>query len=348
MMDDGEDILEPPGGKKDNTIALFLGLYLLILAFFILLVSISSLEEVRTQQIMDSLSSTFTTILPPSTKLTPFQKDEGDVIAGQAFQERITGIFATTLQIAKVDVVQPGRLMKVSLPTRALFEEGEVEMRDVQLEILDRIVAALSARPAGVRYDLEFVIGSEFIRGTKNLPVGETLEMGRAGAFAREMLSRGVPPDSVSVGMRKADPTQVDLWFHTREQDEAALRFDHLLKELEGAGDEEAAEPENAFGISVPAPTGSQSVPSAPASIPAPSDGGVGSQPDGVAPAPGFVLPLPPGATPGGEPAAPPAPPTPDGSIQLPVQPQAQPDAPVGDGGNSGGIILLPPRPSGG
>ena len=57
--------------------------------------------------------------------------------------------------------------MKVSLPTSALFKEGEVEMRKVQLEILDQSSPALSARPAGVRHDLQFVIGSEFVPGTE-------------------------------------------------------------------------------------------------------------------------------------------------------------------------------------
>lgn len=249
-MDSMDEALPKEEGG-DNTIALFLGLYLLILAFFILLVSISSLEEVRTQQIMDSLSSTFTTILPPSTELTPFQEDEGQVIAGQAFQERVTGIFATSLQIAKVDVVQPGRLMKVSMPVSSLFDKDKAQMRNVQLEMLDRIVATVSAAPAGVRFDLEFVMGSNFVSGSKKLPVGETLELARTGAFAREMLARGVPPSSVSVGINHSDPTQATLWFHTRETADAMLRFEHLMPKEEDNADPDAP--------TAPEPTGGSS-----------------------------------------------------------------------------------------
>ena len=295
-MGKDEIILERKSGGN-NTNFLFLGLYLLILTFFILLVSISSLEEVRSQQIMHSLSSTFKTLLPPSTELTPFQKDDGRIIAGQAFQERVTDIFATSLQIAKVDVARPGRSMKVSLPTSALFKEGEVEIRTARLEILDLIVAALSVSSAGVRHDLQFVIGSEFVPGTRNLPVGETLEMGRAGAFAREMLSRGAPPDSVGVGIRQADPAWVDLWFHTREQEEDRFRFDYLLK---GLGEtDRATGRETGRSFEAPQP-GSSPIPDAP------SVSGDGASARSGVPdtGTGFVAPLPPVSAPDEKPAS--------------------------------------------
>ena len=55
-MDDFDAPLEPEQ-TQDNTVALFLGLYLVVLAFFILLVTISTLEEAKSQRVMDSLTS---------------------------------------------------------------------------------------------------------------------------------------------------------------------------------------------------------------------------------------------------------------------------------------------------
>ena len=68
-------IPEPEHGS--NTPALFLSLFLLVLAFFILMVTISTLEEVKTKSVMDSLTSTFTSIVPPSTDPTRFKSKEG-------------------------------------------------------------------------------------------------------------------------------------------------------------------------------------------------------------------------------------------------------------------------------
>ena len=71
-----------------QTTALFLALYLLVLAFFIVLVTISSLEDVKSKAVMDSLTSTFSSLLPPTTDLTFFASREGDILAGEAFRRR--------------------------------------------------------------------------------------------------------------------------------------------------------------------------------------------------------------------------------------------------------------------
>ncbi|MEE8394387.1 MAG: hypothetical protein V3R66_08585 [Rhodospirillales bacterium] len=210
---------------SQSTIALFLALYLLILAFFILLVSISTLQDVKAKAAMTSVTTTFSNILPPSVELKAFSTEEGEVLAGQAFQEEVTNIFATAIQVAKVETVQPGRLMRVLFPADALFFPGKTEIRQGQFPFLDRIVAALSNRPPGVRYDMEFVIGSPFTGG-KNLPIGQTLEIARGGVFARELRNRGAPPDSISIGLMPGNADEVIIRFYIRSLEETKLKFE--------------------------------------------------------------------------------------------------------------------------
>jgi hypothetical protein len=212
-------------GHGDNTIALFLGLYLLVLAFFILLVTISSIEKVKSNAVMDSLTSTFKTLIPPSTQLTAFQSKEGDVIAGQQFQEEVTGIFATTLQVAKVEIVQPGRLMRVKMAADAMFHENKAAIREAHRDLIDRLVAALSGRPPGQRFDMEFLIGAPDGMD-RPFTTGNTLPMQRAGAFAAVMESRGAPPDSMSVGFLPGVSDEILINFYVRDEDETKLRFD--------------------------------------------------------------------------------------------------------------------------
>lgn len=219
-----DDFHDPTEGHGGSSIALFLALYLLVLAFFILLVSISTIEEVKSQAAMDSLTSSFTTILPPSLQLTAISNSEGDVIAGQQFQEQVTNIFSTTIQVVSVDVIQPGRLMRIQLNSDVLFEPEKTDIREANHPLLDRIVASLSGRPPGFRYDMEFVIGSSYEAG-KIMPIGQTLEMARAGAFVRTMLERGAPPDSVAVGIQPGDPKRCSIWFYVRSSDETRLKF---------------------------------------------------------------------------------------------------------------------------
>ncbi|MCG8508815.1 MAG: hypothetical protein MI741_06260, partial [Rhodospirillales bacterium] len=86
--------VEPSVPTGSHVTSLFLALYLLVLAFFIVLVTISTPEDVKSQAVMDSLSSTFSSLLPPSTDLTAFSSREGDLLAGQALQEEMTDISA--------------------------------------------------------------------------------------------------------------------------------------------------------------------------------------------------------------------------------------------------------------
>lgn len=225
-MDDIRKQLRPISEpvRDEGTTTLFLGLFLLILAFFVLLVSISTVQDVKSRAVIDSVTSAFATVLPPSTDPTRFTAKDGDVLAAQQFQEEITKIYATSLQVAQVEVVQPGRSMRVRLPTNALFENGDAKLRVSAIPFLDRMVTSLSGRPPGLRFDMEFVIGSRS-GGSSDFSSGQTLEMARAGNFARQMISRGVPPDSIAIGIAPSGPKQVEIWYYVRRLDEIKLRF---------------------------------------------------------------------------------------------------------------------------
>lgn len=217
--------------QAPDIVPIFLGLFLLVLAFFIMLVSISTFEQVKSTAVMDSLSSTFTTVLPPTSDPTEFNAKDGDIIAGEAFQEQITSIFTTAVQVEKIEVVQPGRLMRLKMPQNAMFKDGEAAVRDDMLPLLDRVVASLSNRPPGLRQDMEVVMGAP-PTGNFYLPVQQTLEVARAGELARVMTGRGAPPDSVSVGVNSGDEGNVTLWFWVRGIEETEVRFEEALEEM--------------------------------------------------------------------------------------------------------------------
>ncbi|WP_419797463.1 MAG: flagellar motor protein MotB [Terasakiella sp.] len=218
------------GGKRPEsdagrTITLFLALYLLILAFFILLVSISSTEEVKSKALMESLTSTFSSVLPPRMDLTAFNATTGDFLAADDFQRQVTGLFSTVIGVVKVDTIQPGRLMRVEIDGDSLFELDKDTVREGQYGFMDRLVAALSANPPGLRFEMEFVVPAPW-SGIRTLPTKQSLPVRRAGAFARELLTRGAPPGSVSIGLKGSDETTLEIWFHIRAQDENRIRFE--------------------------------------------------------------------------------------------------------------------------
>ncbi|NQV54881.1 MAG: hypothetical protein HQ503_03410 [Rhodospirillales bacterium] len=213
-----------PTGRGISTTIQFLSLYLLVLAFFILLVTISTFENVKSKAVMDSLNSTFAPVRRPSTELTVFTSNSGRFIGAQEFQDVLNGLFTTALGVEKIEIVQPGSIMRVILDADSLFHRGTVKIREGQIPLVDRIIASLSSRPPGLHYDIEFIVGSE-PNGTELLPTGQSLQMARAGSFVREMLSRGTPPDTISIGMRSDEPDKIEMWFYVRPSSEVGAVY---------------------------------------------------------------------------------------------------------------------------
>ncbi len=240
-MDDFEHMATAKTGGG-NTIALFLGLFLLILAFFILLVSISTIENVKSKEVMNSLTSTFADLVTPVTDPTDFVSMYGEILAPEDFQERITGVFLTAVSVDRIKVIQPGRVMRVDLQAHELFEDNAAAIRPGRMEMIDRIVASLSANPKNIRFEAAFLIGSTTSQST-GLPTDQTLEMSRAGSFARSLISRGAPPHSISAGVHNGAPSDITIHFYVRDEDLARLDFEKE-EPVEGLRyDDEAVKP---------------------------------------------------------------------------------------------------------
>lgn len=278
-----------PKSDPGRSITLFLALYLLVLAFFILLVSMSTVEEVKSKALMHSLSSTFSAVLPPRTDLQTFNATTGNFLAVDEFQRQVTGLFSTVIGVIKVDTIQPGRLMRVELDSNSLFENDQAVLREGQSGFLNRLVTAMSSNPPGIRFEMEVVAPTPWEDGM-TMPNTPNLAIERVGALARDLLQRGAPPKSVAIGLRGSEETTIEIWFHIRGDDENRVRFEDspLIKIPEPEATQERAPPpapvrllpsngQGRIGISIPLPLGPEPTPQSPDTPfslqPAPSGG---------------------------------------------------------------------------
>ncbi len=228
-MSQDDDLEEEPPPIKDPAAALFLALFMLLLAFFILLNTLSTLEEVKSQAVMDSLLSAFTSIMPPATNPAAFSSQIGEAISAKQSQDALSRLFETAIPLVQVQVVQPGRQMVVRMHPEALFERDSDNLRAGMQPFLDRLAAGLGRTPRGYRYDVAFQITSELERGGR-LPEAQTLTVRRTGVFARTLLARGAPKDSLSVGVKPDRVEQLEMFFNLRRTDEARIDFRQLVE----------------------------------------------------------------------------------------------------------------------
>lgn len=190
--------------NADPSLSIFLGLYLLVLAFFILLVSLSTIEEMKARAVMDSLTATFGNARPSGTSAGPGEGDPALLL-----ERRLTAAFASAVHIAEIRIVKPGRLLRAELPVAQVFAEEEAALRPALQPLLDRVVAAMSSAPGGASAAVEVALaGAAEARGGQ-----ERLAAARADGFARELLARGAPAQRLSIALAPQAGDRVWLTF---------------------------------------------------------------------------------------------------------------------------------------
>lgn len=213
----------PDHGLSGTTITLFLSLFLLLLAFFLVLNAHSTYDESRADAVLASLGETFADRRGEAEG--SYTGGVGNVVMpGRAFLDEVSAIVEAEIPAVVQDRTRRGAVLEARLRADALFEDGSAALRGPRWRLLDRLIAALAAAPKGVKYEMEFIAGSDY-DSTESLQQGatplqgaasskgESLAMARAGTFARAMVARGAPPAALAIGMDGSGPDRVRLRF---------------------------------------------------------------------------------------------------------------------------------------
>lgn len=191
-----------------------LSLYLLLLAFFVLLNSMSRVDETRLRAVKGSLNETFASTGRPAARTIRLTSALGNIVDNAGFLDRIGRLVRTELAFARITEVTPGRVMEVSLPAAALFRAGRSAIDPLYRPTLELIARSMKNPPVGVRYDVDIVVGTT---GNDALP-------GERSAWLATVFDRaGVPARNVAAGVEYGTSDAVVLRFRVRREREGRL-----------------------------------------------------------------------------------------------------------------------------
>jgi flagellar motor protein MotB len=193
-----------------------LSLYLLLLAFFVVLNSIARVDEARSKAVSGSLNSTFAsrgTLADESKLLT---SSLGNVIADAALLSNIGKLVRTELALAKVSIIRPGRVLEISVPSASIFVSGRAAIDPLRRPLIDRVAGTLTSPPSGVRYDVEILNG---------ISRHDELAVARSAYFASVFENAGIPERNVIAGVEQGAPGEVLLRFYVNPRKEMPLAF---------------------------------------------------------------------------------------------------------------------------
>lgn len=196
-----------PGAPAGATPTLLLALFLVVLAFFIVMVSYSTINGGRSDQVIRSLTSTFHGLRAADSLPRPAGSEEGDVVALPALEADLGALFATRLGLDEVEITTVGRALEVAVPQDVLFHRDTARLREARLGVLDAIVTGASTRLAGLPYTVTLRVAALDVGArAAELSAPDSLILRRAGAAARAMVARGLPAPAVAIAVDPVAP----------------------------------------------------------------------------------------------------------------------------------------------
>ena len=216
---------QAPSAEDGNTVVL-LGLYLLLLAFFILLVSISRIVESRSSAALDSVNGAFGLANMP-VAFAPIVS--GPIIGLEDFHGRVRAAVEAALPVAEITTAQAGRVMRVRVSTNVAFERGEARLSRAMPPFMERLSGAMRLAVEGWRVEIELRVG---MRDTAEPAVAgdAALAIARAGLLAREFVRAGIAPAAIASGI-DADLTALELRFFVVPTNAIRVTFESLVGE---------------------------------------------------------------------------------------------------------------------
>jgi hypothetical protein len=204
---------------------LILSLFLLLLAFFILLNSISTRTEVKSRAVMDSLLSTFRVVDQSSRSAQTFLSRLGATPEPEELVSEMRRLWLTAIPVARVEVLTDGRTMQLRLPANTIFPGGEALLRKDRRQLMQNVATVLATESDGYSNEMELLIGTDWKAGDVFDLKANNLEIARAVEFADELIASGAPQDSVSIGIREGDGRELEFRFFVRSKAIARVEF---------------------------------------------------------------------------------------------------------------------------
>ncbi|WP_417317907.1 hypothetical protein [Emcibacter sp.] len=212
--------LEEDGEKQsanDQTTGIFVSLYLIVLAFFMVMNSISNQEENRVAAATESVTRAFKNPFEPDADFIDVTSSADSVTPNDEFYDQIQGVFASLVGFEGKFPSQGGHIISVNFSVNDLFERGTAQFRIDQREFLNQLAVFLKTGRQSDKREIEFLVSTG-----KDLPQGpqywKDLNILRAGAIVAKLEDLGVAGDQISIGVVTGKKNRITVTFFNREK----------------------------------------------------------------------------------------------------------------------------------
>lgn len=230
-----------PGG---DTTSLFVSLYLIILAFFMVLNSISNQSQTKVKSATDSVTSAFDNPFEPDADFVDVTGGESTKFANDEFYEQLRGVFASLIGFEGRFPTQGGNVIRVEFNQSTLYEEESSDFRSDQQAFLTQLASFLKTEGVGTVREIEYILytGDSFPAGPE---YWNNISILRSGALIGRLTALGVRENQLSIGVAPGEEDKVQISFSIR--DAVASQNDLGEADRQGLGEATVPMPQGNF-----------------------------------------------------------------------------------------------------
>ncbi len=196
---------------SDSTMGLFVALYLILLAFFIVLTSISQQSSSRATAAMESVNAVFKQAGVADNGFDPAELRSA---ASDPVLIEIERAFSSAFNVKGQYAVSGGHIYQIQLPVSYLFEAGSFRVRTNVHHVLDELLIALKSEANCEQQEIALLFGSGPGAVDRELTRSQEIAVRRAGSFARYMTERNF--SNVSSGFLPLPEDQIMVVFRNK------------------------------------------------------------------------------------------------------------------------------------
>ena len=198
-----------------GTSQLFLSLFLLLLAFFIFINSVSTYKEKKTTDVVESIRASFPAVVS-SKQLFQLRSLKKSVVSPTVFNE-LDELFQHLFRDRKLKISFDNKIAQIDIPVNLIFEKATAVRLDKLETLLVRLAAII------VRAENEYPLGTEIVfgyEGTLEEKFENQLTQKRCSVIMSILLEKTVPKGSVAVGLETGNPDFLRFKFRSLINDD--------------------------------------------------------------------------------------------------------------------------------
>lgn len=200
-----------------DTTSLFVSLYLIILAFFMVLNSISNQSQTKVKSATDSVSRAFDNPYAPEADFIDVTEQESSILPNDEFYEQLQGVFSSLIGFEGKFPTQGGNVIRVEFSQSDLYQEESSEFRDDQKAFFFQLSRFLQNEDYGTIREIEYIIytGENFPSGPAYWNDTHIL---RSGAFIQKLKEMNVRENQLSMGVAPGEEDLLKISFFIRNE----------------------------------------------------------------------------------------------------------------------------------